>query len=319
MVHTISFNIRLNKYETDTIINKFNIINDCYQDLSEFINYEGITLVYIREKEMFPKIFLYIDCIKLLGRSKISIDDFEFIESVVNDIRVELLLYNKEFKLSRIDYRCDVLVEDFEVRKVLFNIYNKYLKKTAYMKKVDVYNKYDKTSNADFSIRYANGSKALNIYDKEEERKAKDEYIMEYERGIIRFEAQVNSSRIKYLNKKYGIKSKLKDYFTEEMYNKCMEECIIKVICTGDYYNKYHAFERINNSEFTSVHKKNMKKFLLMVANKRSLEAGKKEFKNRYRTILKNLEKLNINPVLIAKNTLMTKIENPIKDVLLKK
>ena len=62
-----------------------------------------------------------------------------------------------------------------------------------------------------------------------------------------------------------------------------------------------------------------MKKFLLMVANKRSLEAGKKEFKNRYRTILKNLEKLNINPVLIAKNTLMTKSKNPIKDILLKK
>ena len=56
MLHTISFNIRLNKYETDTIINKFNIINDCYQDLSDFINYDGITLAYIREKEMFPKI-----------------------------------------------------------------------------------------------------------------------------------------------------------------------------------------------------------------------------------------------------------------------
>lgn len=50
MLHIISFNIRLNKYETDKIINKCNIINDCYQDLSEFINYDGITLSYIREK-----------------------------------------------------------------------------------------------------------------------------------------------------------------------------------------------------------------------------------------------------------------------------
>lgn len=318
MVHTISFNVSLSRHELNIITNKFNITSKCYEDLSRFINYEGITLIYKREDKSGPKIFLHIDCIELLGRSNISVNDFEFIEGVINDIRMELFLYNKEFKLSRIDYRYDIVIKNLEVRKVLFNIYNKYFNKAAYMEKVDIRKKY-KTSNADTSIRYKNGSKALNIYDKEEERKDRNQPIMDYERDVIRFEAQVNSSRINYLNKKYGLKSKLKDYFTENIYNICMKDSIIKVIYMGNYYNKYHAFKIIDNSDNTSKEKENMKGFLLTVANMRSLERGKKEYKNRYRIILKNLEKLNINPVLIPKNTLITKIENPIKDILLKK
>ena len=223
--------------------------------------------------------------------------------------------YNKEFKLSRIDYRYDMVVENLEVRKVLFNIYNKYFNKAAYMKKVDIRKKY-KTSNADVSIRYKNGSKALNIYDKEEERRARNQPVMKYERAVIRFEGQVNTSRINYLNRKYGLKSKLKDYFTEDMYNICMKDSIIKVIYMGNYYNKYHAFKIIDNSDNTSKEKENMKGFLLAVANMRSLEKGKKEYKNRYRKILKNLEKLNINPILIPKNYLITYISNPINNML---
>lgn len=60
-----------------------------------------------------------------------------------------------------------------------------------------------------------------------------------------------------------------------------------------------------------------MKEFMLTVANKRSLDAAKNKYKNKYRKILKNLKELNINPVLIPKNTLITHIENPIKNILL--
>lgn len=315
MVHTISFNVSLSRHELNIITNKFNITSKCYEDLTRFISYEGITLSYKKNDESGPKIFLHIDCIELLGKSHITIDDFEFIEGVINDIRIELFLYNKEFKLSRIDYRYDIVIKNLEVRKVLFNIYNKYFNKAAYMKKVDIRKKY-KTSNADASIRYKNGSKALNIYDKEKERKDRNEPIKDYERDVIRFESQVNSSRIKYLNKKYGLKSKLKDYFTEDMYNICMEDSIIKVIYKGNYYNKYHAFKIIDNSDNTAKEKENMKGFLLAVANMRSLEKAKNEYKNRYRKILKNLEKLNINPVLIPKNYLITYIDNPINNML---
>lgn len=317
MVHTMSFNISLSKYEFNLISNKFNIDNENYYDLSDNVNYQGVTLIYMKEKELFRKLFLHIDCIKLLGRSEITIDDLEFIENTIDIIKKDLFLYNKEIKLSRIDYRKDVYVEDLNKRKVLFNIYNKYLNKISYMNKVDVYNKYNKTSNSDFSLRYENKSKSLNIYDKEEERKARNQPVMDYEKNIIRYEAQVNTSKIKYLNKKYGIKAALKDYFNKEMYNRCMLDCIIKVVYKEDYYNQYHAFKIIDNSDYSSINKKNMKDFMLTVANKRSLDAGKEKYKNKYRKILKNLKELNINPVLIPKNTLITNIENPIKDILL--
>lgn len=317
MVHTISFNINLSRYEFNIISNRFNLDNDNFYDLSDNINYEGITLVYIKEKELFRKLFLHIDCIKLLGRSEISINDLEFIEEVIYNIKKDLFLYNKKIKLSRIDYRKDVYVENLNKRKVLFNIYNKYLNKISYMNKVDVYNKYNRTPNSNFSLRYENKSKSLNIYDKEEERKARNQPVMDYEKNIIRYEAQVNASKIKYLNKKYGIEATLKDYFNKEMYNICMLDCVIKVVYKEDYYNQYHAFKIIDNSKYSSTNKKNMKEFMLTVANKRSLDAGKKKYKNKYRNILKNLKELNVNPILIPKNTLITHIENPIKNILL--
>lgn len=321
MVHTIELYMNLTEKESKVIKYDFQIGNSKFYNFENFINTEGVMMTLKNEcdgNKGIDRIYILVDCIKLLARAEIVEDDVIIIQSKINNLLYSVLRINKSLYLSRIDYRFDYLVADKHERELLFINYNKYLEKTSYMKKVDVFNKFSKESNAAFSVRYDNSSKAFNLYDKAEERKARGREIEEYEKDIIRFEAQVRIRHIRYMKKQYNIEPKLTEYFTKEMYNKYMSEIVGKTIFYGDYYNKYHAFKKIDASSYTEKEKLQLKSFLNRVAISRKLSIAKEELSYyMYKKILKMLFDLNINPVLIPKNYLITYIANPINNMLI--
>lgn len=321
MVHTIELYMNLSEMESKVIRYDFKIGNKKIYNFEDFVDIDGFMMTLKNEHNGFKvgdRIYIFIDCIKLLDRSEIVEDDVIIIESKINNIIYNILGLKKSLYLSRIDYRFDYLVANKKEREILFINYNKYLVKTSYMNKVDVFNKFTKESNAAFSVRYDNSSKAFNLYDKAEERKARGKEIKEYEKDVIRFEAQVRVRHIRYMKNQYNIQPKLTEYFTKEMYNKYMTEIVGKTIFYGDYYNKYHAFKKIDASSYTEKEKLQLKSFLNRVAISRKLSIAKEELSYyMYKKILKMLFDLNINPVLIPKNYLITYIANPINNMLI--
>lgn len=321
MVHTIELYMNLSEMESKVIRYDFKIGNKKIYNFEDFVDIDGFMMTLKNEHNGFKvgdRIYIFIDCIKLLDRSEIVEDDVIVIESKINNIIYNILGLKKSLYLSRIDYRFDYLVANKKEREILFINYNKYLVKTSYMNKVDVFNKFTKESNAAFSVRYDNSSKAFNLYDKAEERKARGKEIKEYEKDVIRFEAQVRVRHIRYMKNQYNIQPKLTEYFTKEMYNKYMTEIVGKTIFYGDYYNKYHAFKKIDASSYNEKEKLHLKSFLDRVAKSRQLSVVKEELSYyMYKKVLKMLFDLNINPVLIPKNHLITHVTNPINNMLI--
>ncbi|MEG2458006.1 MAG: hypothetical protein RSB41_03855 [Bacilli bacterium] len=221
-----------------------------------------------------------------------------------------------ELKLNRIDYRYDKIINDKEKRILLIKLYNKNDEKKAYMKKTFVFHKSSKKNNKHCSLRYLNKSKSCNVYDKEEEREAKFQEILDYEKNIIRYEAQIKRKHILYMKKRYNIDDSFEIYFTPALYNLFMDKVVVSSIGISDYYNLYYASKKIKFSMFKDTDKEELIKFLRNISNNGRIHNCKELYsKYKYDKLLKQLGALNINPILIPKNDPITIIENPIKDI----
>ena len=257
MVHTIKIFSDADEDIFKYLEYKFSIKNSKYFNLSQYVGRDGVKLEIKqlnkrKSKNKIWRIYIFIDVIKLLHRADIVEADkvivLENIYDILSDILPNNLLDKLDLRLHRFDYRCDKVIESKEERRLLVKLYNKNEDRKSYMNKIDVFNNLTKESNKISSLRYQNKSRACNIYDKEVERDAKCEIVMDYEKAIIRYESQIKRQHIKYLKKRYGIDDKLEIYFSNAMYNIFMNKVIVSTVGIEDYYNIYHARKIIWNS-----------------------------------------------------------------------
>lgn len=321
MVHTIEFFSDLKPEELNYIINKFNITNKNYINFSQCHSVDGVNIEIKRIKTHIGKgwrLYVFADVIKLLGRAVIGEGDREEVLECIRAIVYDVFSYIPNLKLYRIDFRFDVVITDEKKRSLLIKLYNKCDDKKAYMEKVAVFNKKIKRTNKYSSLRYKNNSKSLNIYDKVVERAAKNKNVMDYEKNVLRFEAQVKRKHILYMKKQYNIEDNLETYFTAALYNVFMSKIVVTAIENSDYYNTYYAEKIINSSDLKQKEKEELTKFLKDINGNNKLQNGKKLYSSyKYNKCLKQLKELNINPITIPKNAGFTMIENPIKDILI--
>lgn len=321
MVHTIELFSKLNSNELNYITNKFNIKSKNYFNFSQYHDIDGIK---IEMKKIKTKIggswglYVFVDVIKLLGRAIIKEVDKDKVIEDINEIIYSIFSYSPQLRLRRIDFRFDAVICDEKKRNLLIKLYNKCENKKCYMEKEEVYNRETRRSNKYSSLRYKNKSKVCNIYDKEKERVAKYKSIMDYEKNVLRFEAQVKLRHIKYMKYHYNLEDSLEVYFSNALYNVFMNKIVIKSIGISDYYNEYHARKIINCSSLKNKEKEELKKFIKAINGKNKFSDGKKLYSSyKYKKFIGQLEQLNINPILIPKNSGYSKIENPIRDILL--
>lgn len=254
------------------------------------------------------KLLFYVDFILMLGKSKIIESDIYQIIDKINKIVYGLLERNYELLLSRLDYRFDAIIENDKERAILIKLFNKNNIKINYMRKIKKYKS---------SVRYYSRSRSDNIYDKEIERLAKKKKTKNFEKNVIRFEAQIKYEHLKYNKRRYGINMELKEYFTFGKYVKYMDNMIINPLKTGDYYNLYNASKIIKKAEVNEKDKKALIEFLKFTSIKRSLTASYDKYgRYKYNKYIDLLGKLDINPIIIPDKDKVKFIRNPLKDLI---
>ena len=303
MVHTGEFFVKLDinlDMELIKILEEIKVI----KDKGIIIMLKKIPLKFGNEY----RLYLFVDFIELLERAEIKADDIDEILEKINILVRAILKRCFDLELNRIDYRYDVEIVSENARKLLLKLLNKGLDRSNYMKKID---KYEGT------VRYYAKSKSNNIYDKENERNHKGEEIKDYERNIMRFEAQVKKSHLRYKKYKSNISLELEEYFTFQKYKEYMEKMIIKTIFKGDFYNLYHAKKIINKSSIRNKYKDEVIEFLNNTSKKRSLSKTKEQYgRYKYDKYIGILEELKINPIIIPEKERVTYLSNPLRELI---
>lgn len=323
MIHTAQFYILLEDVEVSTLCRKFS------QDVALLphtidAKFDGIKTVF-RKYGSYWWMFVYIDFIKLLGKSDICEADLGEIRQKMNLYLYELFGTNdKEFTLIRIDYRFDAFVPNDEHRKLLFKLYKKTAEQYGFKRK-----------NAHFSstIYFNSNSMRVICYDKEEERNAKVQEIQSYECNILRFEVSLLNRHLNYMKKAYGIEKRLENYMSKKFWLKYIKGNICPIFFPGNYYRITTATVLIQKSKLKERDKKSLRQFLCDVSKYgisgiEQLEVKdengcKKSKYSAYliRKYIKLLAMLNINPLLIPKNEPIKLgkdkyIKNPIQPLL---
>ena len=308
MVHTGEFFVDLNieeDMEFIKVLEELKTIKD---------EEKGIIMMLKKVPMKFgyrTRLYIFVDFIKLLGRANIVPSDIDKISEKINVLVRAILNRNFELILNRIDYRFDAVVVSKKARKIILEkLLSKYEDKVSYMRKIDKYKS---------TVRYFSKSKSDNIYDKELERIAKGEPIKEYEKGVIRFEAQVKCGHLKYKSKVENnpVERELKEYLTWEKYKEYMNKMIIKVVGKGDFYNLYHATKIINKSTLIEKYKLELVEFLKFTSQKRSLSKTYEKYgRYKYNKYIQILEDLNINPIVIPEKEKVTYIPNPLRGLI---
>lgn len=308
MVHTGEFFVNLNikeDMEFIEVLEKLKVIR--HEEDSIIMMLKKVPLKFGYD----TRLYIFVDFIKVMGRANINSNDIDEILEKINFIVKSVLNRNFELILNRIDYRYDAVVISKRARKVILEkLLSKGEDKTSYMKKVNKY----KTN-----IRYFAKSKSNNIYDKELQKTDIDEPIEEYEKDIIRFEAQVKCGHLRYKSKikNNPLERQLSEYLTWEKYKEYMNKMIIKVVGKGDFYNLYHATKIINKSTLSEKYKSELVEFLKFTSEKRSLSKSYEEYgRYKYNKYTKILEDFNINSIIIPEKEKITHIPNPLRELI---
>lgn len=301
MIHTIQFYTNISFDEKDRVEKRFNkSIVKVMEEVSD--NTSGITITTIGRISDYY-INIHVDVTELLDKGDVNEDDYYKVQKEIDKVIEYIVGYNLELTLLRIEYRVDKYLECSSERYMLFHIYKKMILKSGFKKRKD-------KKEYETSVMYDSGSIQLMIYDKTAERLAKEEIPKEYEENMLRFEVKVLNNHLNYNKNKYNISKTLKNYFREDMKDNYMIKNIQKIVYKGDYYNIYGADKIINNSSLKEIDKKLVRDFLTDVSKlgitgakfKKKKDKSFKYTTYKYKKVIKLLEELNINPILIPKN-----------------
>lgn len=171
-------------------------------------------------------------------------------------------------------------------------------------------------------------SAAINFYDKEQERidnqlkyNISDDDILK-SRNVLRIEIQCNKSKTDYMNYKHEFKTKeIFHYLDLDLSKDMILYYFKKCIREGNYYKLDKAKKLIDENKDLTTRAKNALKDTLDLINKcRSIYKARENFngtKETFNNHLKQLDKLNINPVTIPErwNIKDNFLINPVNEI----
>lgn len=155
------------------------------------------------------------------------------------------------------------------------------------------------------------------IYDKEQERRDKNEPIEIWESGVVRFEVCLKKDHLKYKEYKKDEQRSLKNYFKKEKYTEYMNKYILNVCPTGDFYSYATLEARIAALDLSTRKKLEMKKFVKFVS-RGNLDTALGEFSpEKYKKYLKLFNEYAINPITIPPKYKLDYLESLVKQAVL--
>ncbi|MGV8983834.1 hypothetical protein [Clostridium sp.] len=300
MVHTIQLYCPLDILEIRNIEEKFNM-DIKFIDGTLDRRFRAVK-TSITKRYFDWGIYLVVDIIKLLGYPDFSEIEYPIIEQYLNLYMNQIGLQFKDLTLLRIDYRLDVCIPDKSERDLLFKLYEK---------TIEMYRFKVKNISYDTTIYYNCKSTGMIIYGKSEERRDKEAVVMDFEEDVIRFEYRVLNKHLNNNKHKNNIKKELRNYFTKEQYLKYMEKNFEAILYKGDHY-KIFKIDTIlkKNTQLNEKSKIIIRQFLFDVSNygitavknMKNKEDKLIYSKYQFNTIIKSLQDINVNPILIPRD-----------------
>lgn len=258
---------------------------------------------------------LKVDAVKMLNRGEITEKDYDLIESNIRKFLIWHFGHSSYFdshRLTRIDYKHDVIVQNQKDRELLFHLLEKYTDRYRHKEKIKW--GIDENKNPfkyETSQYHKNKSVEFVIYSKEDERIANGEAIQSYDENVVRYELRLKNKHLnsmKRTDKGIGRPKLLKTYFSSQLQKQYMEKHVLPIVHKGDYYKITEAEQIIENSHFSKRKKESLRGFLVTISKGNidtPLKKNKEEggiSKPTYRQYLRDLASLGINPILIPKN-----------------
>lgn len=291
MLHTARFYIDLAKDEAYLIERNLGITLDQLK-CKIGMKFDGITAWVIQKYGM--RLFFTVDFVKLLNKSIIQESDYDQTERKIEEF-ILFIFHDASFIdricMTRIDYRLDVQVST-EVRELLLYLYRKTASKHRHQKKDLRYK----------TTLYFNSKSIVScVYDKELEAKEERGKVEWYEDSVLRLEARVLNQHLKYKKYRQGKEKCLKEYFKDELFREYMKKYFGEILFNGNFYKINKARTIVNNSQLKDFEKEQLLLFLCEIS-KHGFDYVKEKYSSYYRKkFLKQLNILNIHPILIPK------------------
>lgn len=232
------------------------------------------------------------------------------------------------YKCRRIDYTYDFRFNDDNEKALFYHLAHKTSKmkwnrKRKLLPKKECKNIYDQSA-----AEKNKSSKAI-LYDKFKEieenhnllPERKHDFLLEEASNIIRFELQCEKSKVRYLKQSLNFTGReLIWYLDEKLERSLLLKTYEDTVGVGDFYNLESAVEKLNEAGISSRLRNNLIKFLKLIAQSQSLSKGKSHFISKsggrlkgnntivkgslgtYYRYIRELGKMNINPMLIPKH-----------------
>lgn len=302
MIHTAEFIVLLKDKE----YNDFKV-ND-FICLEEGINMKvgEFDLRYKKAKT----IHIHVDFLKVLNKPEVIESDIDDILDVVDSELFPILFRSYKLILVRVDYKFDAVIESEVEREMIIELCKRNKTTANYMKL---------TNRFACGVRYENKNKVFNIYDKERERNDNNCDILDYEKNVLRFEAQIKNSHLDFKKNKYNVKKELQEYMTKEKYKYYMRKMIIETCSIGNYYDRYRYHKIINSSDKKEKVKKELIDFLAFNGRHKNLTISYEKFgRSKYERYMRLLNELRINPVPIPEKKGFKVIKNPLGELVKK-
>lgn len=267
----------------------------------------------------YNKEFVYInvDFVELLGSFEVNQHNLDLAIDLIYDSIPREFLNDTEVKIQRLDFRYDAKIENDNDRHTLIKL----IQQKSFRKFKFKYKQPEK----DTTVYFNSKSSHIIVYDKEEERTAKDIEPKEEEKDTLRFENSIDSKHFNYMKRQYGIEKSLENYLTVEMYNKYILG-IIDILGDKDFHKFKNAEEIIVKSKLSKEDKKLCKDFLndvtrssLSQVKLKKVNGRRKYSEKKIKEIIRQLSELNINPLILSKHWKCSEtIENPLRNALIK-
>lgn len=319
LIHTFEILLKVNYEDIKQLFLKYGINPSKYKyfegavkqlsnKVKKYNSAYSITWIVHDMNDMF-NLHLKIDVLIMLNKGKISECDYYLVEADIRKFLNRHFGHSDYFDshiLTRIDYKYDAIVPNQQDRELLFHLLEKYTKKNRHKVKI----RWGKDENGKpykykTSQYHKNKSVELLVYSKNDERKDKGQEVRYFEKDVVRYELRLKNRHLnsmKRADKGKGRPKKINVYFSKLLWKEYMKKHVKPIVHTGDYFKIYEAEKIISNSSFSRAKKGRLREFLIMIS-KGNVDTPKKHMSRpTYRQYLRDLEVLNINPILIPKN-----------------
>jgi len=345
MVHTFELILITHSDKIISLLKDYSKLNEIQEliagEIAKIIlplNITGIMEVSISKiNEDFFRIYLRIEPQSLI-KGKRTIRLFDCSPQSVDKLKLEL-----DDKIKEISYMLPS-AEGWIVSRIDYaiNLTTSYVKQCVELAKRsnDPY-RYKDTINLPGSSYRKSKSVILNFYDKQDhiakyiDASSVNSYLIEEAKDMFRVEVQcLNQNKLNHIRKKFKLPTKatIYDYLCSKMAKEVVLYHYNSVMGDSDFYSLYEAIKLINSTNWSDRKKKNIKKWLQLIAQARSITRARKQFvegalikntqtlvngsQNTFTNYIKACKEIGLSPITIPRDWGISYIPNPIRSII---